>query len=264
MRSVIAVTWNPRIRGDIVSSPVVGVCKPRTGRPASHQCRRTPHRHWYESMSRTPIRDGCLPSRPLVSSCRRPLESPRTRHSGPPNRHSRESRNPEGRCGCGNDTRTLPPTNASNFHTLVCRRQPAWAIGTKIGGSRRIAPQFVILAEAGIQRGRVAPTTPKHLQRPSPIFIPWCAGARRHERLARKHVPDSDPGCALQSTSMPAPHGRNVPNCRPMADGGMRKCSAVEDFARRGACPPQGSGWGLAESTVPIRCTKPQLQLFIS
>ena len=27
-----------------------------------------------------------------------------------------------------------------------------------------------------------------------PIFIPWCAGASRHERLVQKHVPDSDPG----------------------------------------------------------------------
>ena len=88
------------------------------------------------------------------------------------------------------------------------------------------------------------------------LFIPWCAGARRHERLVRKHVPDSDPGCALQSTSMPALHRRNVPNCRPMVDAGMRKCSAR-------ACPPQGSGWGVAESTVPIRCTKSQLQVFI-
>ncbi len=61
---------------------------------------------------------------------------------------------------------------------------------------------------------------------------------------------------ALQLTSMPALHRRILPNCRPMVDGGMRKCSA-------GACPPQGSGWGSAESTVPIRCTKPQLPLFI-
>ena len=74
--------------------------------------------------------------------------------------------------------------------------------------------------------------------------------------LVRKHVPDSDPGCALQSPSIPALRRRNVPNCRPMVDGGMRKCSA-------GACPPQGSGWGVAESVVPIRCTKPQLRLFI-
>ena len=109
----------------------------------------------------------------------------------------------------------------------------------------------------------MAPTTPKHLQRPSLIFIPWCAGNSRHVRLVRKHVPNSDPGCALQSTSMPALHRRNLPNCRPMADGGMRKCSAVEDYARRGACPPLGSGWGLAESAVPIHCTKPRLRVFI-
>ncbi len=70
-----------------------------------------------------------------------------------------------------------------------------------------------------------------------PIFIPWCAGTSRHERLVRKHVPDSDPGCALQSTSMPALHRRNLPNWRPMADARMRKCSA-------GACPPLGLGVG--------------------
>ena len=35
----------------------------------------------------------------------------------------------------------------------------------------------------------------------------------------------------------------------------VRKCSA-------GACPPLGSGWGVAESTVPTRHTKSQLRLF--
>ncbi len=89
------------------------------------------------------------------------------------------------------------------------------------------------------------------------LFLPWRAGASRHQRLVRKHVPDSDPGCPLQSTSMPALHGRILPNCRPMVDGGMRKCSA-------GACPPLGSGWGVAESTAPIRCTKPQIRFFIT
>ena len=88
------------------------------------------------------------------------------------------------------------------------------------------------------------------------LFITWCAGTSRHGRLVRKHVPDSDPRCAPQSTSMPALHRRNLPNCRPMADGGMRKCSA-------GACPPLGSEWGVAESAVPIRFTKPLLPLFI-
>ena len=105
--------------------------------------------------------------------------------------------------------------------------------------------------------GRVVAMTLELSHQPMhPIFIPWCAGGSRHGRLIRKHVPDSDPGCALQSTSMPAFHRRNLPNCRPMVDGGMRKCSA-------GACPPLGSGWGVAESAVPIRCTEPQLRLFI-
>ena len=72
-------------------------------------------------------------------------------------------------------------------------------------------------AKAGIQRGGGE-------ARPPPVLV-------------RKHVPDYDPGCALQSTSMPALRRRNLPNCRPMADGGMRKCSA-------GACPPLGLGVG--------------------
>ena len=62
---------------------------------------------------------------------------------------------------------------------------------------------------------------------------------------------------------MPALHRRNLPNYRPLADGGMRKCNAVEDYARRGACPPLGPGRGVALSALPIRRTKPQLQLFI-
>ena len=54
---------------------------------------------------------------------------------------------------------------------------------------------------------------------------------------------------------------------RPQSSGaGMRKCSAVEDYARRGACPPLGSGWGgyrVAESAAPTRRTKSQLRLLI-
>ena len=48
----------------------------------------------------------------------------------PPIRHSGEGRNPEGKGGT-NHTQTLPMTR-SHFHTLVCRRPPAWTIGTKI------------------------------------------------------------------------------------------------------------------------------------
>ena len=112
--------------------------------------------------------------------------------------------------------------------------------------TRHAGPPIVIPAKAGIppnrHSGEGRNPEGRWEARPPPVLV-------------RKHVPDSDPGCALQSTSMTALHRRNVPNCRPMADGGMRKCSA-------GACPPLGSGWGVAESTVPISCTKPQLRLF--
>ena len=70
---------------------------PQTPAPVSTSVftpRRAGTSDWHESMSRTPIRDESFPPRPLVSSSRRPLESPRTRHSGPPIRHSGEGRNP--------------------------------------------------------------------------------------------------------------------------------------------------------------------------
>ncbi len=57
----------------------------------------------------------------------------------------------------------------------------------------------------------MAPTTPKHLQRPGPIFIPWCAGT------SRRHQP-------------PSPEQRTI-------RGSKEKCSA-------GACPQLGSRRG--------------------
>ena len=47
-----------------------------------------------------------------------------------------------------------------------------------------------------------------------PIFIPWCAGASRHERLVQKHVPDSDPGW------IPAP-ARDTNHRRPVNAAGL-------------------------------------------
>ena len=41
----------------------------------------------------------------------------------------RESR---GGAGGANGTRILPSTSAPNFHTLVCRRWPAWPIATEL------------------------------------------------------------------------------------------------------------------------------------
>ena len=51
--------------------------------------------------------------------------------------------------------------------------------------------EFVIPAKAGIQRGRVAPTTPNHFQRPSLIFTPWRAAASSHLRAVRKQMASS-------------------------------------------------------------------------
>ena len=60
---------------------------------------------------------------------------------------------------------------------------------------------------------------------------------------------------AIRPFVNPAPHSsfRRRPESRGVGRG---ECSA-------GACPPLGSGWGVAESAAPIRCTKPQLRLFI-
>ena len=73
---------------------------------------RPPLRHWYENDATQPQKclNATAPVSPAPSSVR------------PPNRHSGGSRNP----GVAPMTpKTLPPTNASSFHTLVCRRQPA-------------------------------------------------------------------------------------------------------------------------------------------
>ena len=117
-----------------------------------------PHsRHSYENAP-TPL--SSAPLNPTI---------PRSRHSGPPIRHSREGGNP---AGCGNDARTLPPTN-------------------------------------------------------DPIFIPWCAGIQRGGAGCGNDAPIN-----LDAGSPPM---RNVPNCRPVADGGMRKCA-------RGLVPRWGRG----------------------
>ena len=62
------------------------------------------------------------------------LDPRHARGSRPIQRARSFRRRPESRGGMGgaNDTRTPPPTSAPNLHTVVCRRQPAWAIGTKM------------------------------------------------------------------------------------------------------------------------------------
>ena len=142
---------------------------------------------------------------------------------------------------------TLNRTNPHNRHSRAAKRQSR---------NRRQSPQGQCSAGACPPLGPglgMAESTAR-IRRIKPqlrVFIPRPAGASRHERLVRMRVPDSYPGCALQLTSMPALHARNLPNRRPTAEGGTRERSAVEDYARRGACPPLGSGWGMSESAVP-------------
>ena len=122
-------------------------------------------------------------------------------------RHSRGSGNPEGKGGT-NHIRTHPTTK-SHFHTLVCRHQPAWAIGTKacpglrsgMDGFRHdrwsrhagVPLEFPRTRHSGEGRNPgkawAASMTlelshqPAHL-----IFKPWCAGASRNP--APVHVPE--------------------------------------------------------------------------
>ena len=167
---------------------------------------------WYEN---APTRLSSAPLNPSI---------PRSRHSGLSTRHSREGGNPEGKGGT-NHTQTLPTTGA-RFHTLVCRHQPAWAIGTKM-----MLRGFDSASESH--------------QSPVSSFV-------------RKHVPDSDPGFAPQSTSMPALPGRNVPNCRSMIDGGTRK--ARSKTSRGGGLSPAGVGVGrgrIHRANSPYQITTP-------
>ena len=77
--------------------------------------------------------------RPPTSSFRRWIRHSRDRRLAPYSDTGRESR---GECGCGNDARTLPPTNAPNFHTLVSRRLPARAIAMTIDRSSNLSSPF--------------------------------------------------------------------------------------------------------------------------
>ena len=100
---------------------------------------------------------------------------------------------------------------SANFHTLVCQRQPACAIGMK-------------MTLPALDRDFETHQTPQ-------------------SSFPRRRESTHESGATTRQS-----RNRQLPS--------NRQCSA-------GACPPLGSGWGVAESAAPIRCTKPQLQLFI-
>ena len=139
------------------------------------------------------------------------------------------------------DRRRVQPADRALYHpanrrvtTATCSTQPNISLHRHpIMGPENVARSKTSRGEGLVPRQEPAGPLPRH----------W------YESMSRTPIP----GCALQSTSMPPLHRRTVTNCRPMVHGGMSECSAVEDFARRGACPLLGSGWGVAESTVPIQ-----------
>ena len=151
----------------------------------------------------------------------------------PPIRRSGEGRNAEG-WGEGNVVRS----KTSRGEGLV----PRWGRG------------------GAWQNPRCQLAVPSHNSNFSYLGVPAAAGMSdwyENRPLRRPVVRDS-----RHLIVNPAPNSsfRRRPESRGVGRG---ECSAVEDFARRGACPPLGPGRGVAESAVPIRRTKPQLQLFI-
>ena len=147
----------------------------------------------------------------------------------PPIRHSGEGRNPEGMGNVGRSKTT-------RGEGLV----PRWGGG------------------GAWQNRRCQLAVPSHNSSFSYLGVPVATGMSdcyENRPLRWPVVCDS-----RHPSVNPAPNSsfRRRPESR--GDG---KCRAVEDYARRGACPPLGWRRGVAESAVPIGRTKPQLQLFI-
>ena len=182
---------------------------------------------WYESMSRD-YDPGCaLQSTSMTALHRRNLPNCRPMAEGGMRKCSAGACPPLG-LGVGRGrirrANSLYQTTTPAFHTSVCRHQPAPAIRTKMMATQpqkclnATAPALVMPAPQSSFPRRACPV-PRYgagIQR---------GGGRQDRRQSwyESMYRDYDPGCALQSTSMPALRRRNLPNCRPMADGGMRK-----------------------------------------
>ncbi len=135
---------------------------------------------------------------------------------------------------------------AASFHTLVCRRQPALAIGTTACPGLRSGidsrHSFRHSSESwnpeGVGMGKTTRRWKKPARHPifillcgplssmvipasagiqgeewvPPVFIPWCAGGNRHGRLVRKHVPLSDQGWPAPATPARISCSGEMPN----------------------------------------------------
>ena len=169
----------------------------------------------------------------------------RTRHSGSPIRHSREG---------GNPRTNIPRKNANRDTTTYVHPS------TPLRLSGESTPRTPIRRRNPKGRGRCQFS---YLGVPAPAGMSdW------YESMFRTPIRDdvTRPRLCPYTTAPPlvVPAPQASFRRRPQSSGaGMRKCSAVEDYARRGACPPLGSGWGVAESAAPTRRTKSQLRLLI-
>ena len=202
----------------------------------------------YESMSRTPIRDRPL-RRPLVRDSRHPFVIPAPHSSFPRRRESthqyraakRQSKNrqqsPQGQCsaaegyarrgaypplgsGWGVAESVVPSTNPA-LYTLGCPPLPAWGIVTKTC--------------AGLRSGMTLPALDRDFETHQ---SPQSSFPRRRESTHQSRAAKRQSKNRQQS-----PQGQ----CS-AAEG---YATRVEDYARRGAWPPLGYGWGVAESAVP-------------
>ena len=120
-------------------------------------------------------------------------------------RHSGESRNPEGEGGT-NHTQTLPPTNASNFHTLVCRQQPAWAIGTKACPGLRPGMDGSRHSRGPKERCRLAPCRRVCPTAPTSSFV-CCEAGIQGGGWRQPHPNTSSNQVSFSYLGVPAPAG---------------------------------------------------------
>ena len=163
--------------------------------------------------------------------------------------------------------RPHPPGSQPNAVEDFARRGARPPLGGRAGGlapASRTSPyppraSFVCIPPAAnVPRGLV----PRWGVGPRP-------GSRRHQGPLSHHELHSSvylPQPTYRGGSSPAGAGAG-PGARvtnvPLPTTSLIRLYTARSQRSAGACPPLGSGWGVAEPTAPTRRAKPLLQLFI-
>ena len=160
--------------------------------------------------------------------------------------------------------RRLKPATP-DFHPLACRRQPARSIGTKmafllassnsssfVSGKEECSAGACPPLGPGAGNGRIPCANSPH-EPATPGFHTLVCRAQAgmsdcYENRPHRRPLVRDPRHPIVNPA-PTSSFRRRPESKRGGDG---KCSPVEDYARRGACPPLASGWAVAESVVPF------------